>query len=51
MTRVALYARYSDERNAAIKPWIKNYNLIRPHAGIGGNPPWIKLNNLLGNDS
>ena len=40
----------SDERNAAIKPWIKNYNLIRPHAGIGGNPPWIKLNNLLGND-
>ena len=41
----------SAERNAAIAPWINAYNLIRPHAGIQGQSPWIRLNNLLGNDS
>jgi transposase InsO family protein len=41
----------SDERSRAIAPWTDAYNLIRPHAGIGGLSPWQRLNNLLGNDS
>ena len=41
----------SDERTKAISPWIENYNLSRPHAGIGGHSPWSRLNNLLGNDN
>ena len=40
----------SDQRRAAIQPWIDNYNLNRPHAGIGHQPPFTRLNNLLGND-
>jgi transposase InsO family protein len=40
----------SRQRRDAIKPWIDNYNLRRPHAGIGGISPWLRLNNLLGND-
>ncbi len=41
----------SDQRNSAIGPWIDDYNLKRPHAGIGGLTPWARVNNLLGNDS
>ena len=41
----------SDERAAAIKPWIDAYNLSRPHSGIKGLTPWSRVNNLLGNDS
>jgi transposase InsO family protein len=41
----------SDQRSAAIKPWINSYNLSRPHAGIGFLSPWQRLNNLLGNDT
>jgi transposase InsO family protein len=41
----------SEQRSAAIQPWIDSYNLSRPHAGIGHLSPWQKLNNLLGNDS
>lgn len=41
----------SDQRSAAIQPWINQYNLSRPHAGIGYISPWQRLNNLLGNDS
>ena len=41
----------SDQRNAAIQPWIDRYNLNRPHAGIGYLSPWQRLNNLLGNDT
>jgi transposase InsO family protein len=40
----------SDERAAAIKPWIDDYNLSRPHSGIKGLTPWSRVNNLLGND-
>jgi transposase InsO family protein len=43
--------RSSAERSAAIRPWTDDYNLIRPHAGIGGLTPWQRVNNLLGNDS
>jgi len=41
----------SDQRNADRGPWIDNYNLNRPHAGIGGLTPWARVNNLLGNDT
>ena len=41
----------SDQRSAAIKPWINSYNLSRPHAGIGFLSPWQRLNNLLGNNT
>ena len=41
----------SDQRNATIGPWTDSYNLTRPHAGIGGLSPWLRVNNLLGNDS
>jgi transposase InsO family protein len=41
----------SDERAAAIKPWIDDYNLSRPHSGIKGLTPWSRVNNLLGNDT
>jgi transposase InsO family protein len=41
----------SDQRRAAIGPWIDSYNLTRPHAGIGHQPPFKRLNNLLGNDT
>ena len=41
----------SRQRTDAIGPWIENYNLNRPHAGIAGLTPWQRVNNLLGNDS
>ena len=41
----------SDQRTAAIGPWIDDYNLKRPHAGIKGLTPWVRVNNLLGNDT
>jgi transposase InsO family protein len=41
----------SDQRRAAIGPWIDAYNLSRPHSGIGHQPPFKRLNNLLGNDT
>ena len=41
----------SQQRNAAIGPWIEDYNLNRPHSGIGHRPPFERLNNLLGNDT
>jgi transposase InsO family protein len=41
----------SDQRNAARRHWIDDYNLNRPHSAIGHQPPYARLNNLLGNDS
>jgi transposase InsO family protein len=41
----------SEQRNAARAPWIDNYNLNRPHSAIGHQPPYARLNNLLGNDT
>jgi len=40
----------SQQRSLAAADWTNTYNLIRPHAGIGGNSPFKRLNNLLGND-
>lgn len=41
----------SEHRKQAIGPWTDNYNLNRPHSGIGGKTPFQRLTNLLGNDS
>lgn len=51
-----LYARpyeASQQRAADMPAWLCNYNLTRPHAGIGGRPPITRLakDNLLGNDT
>jgi len=31
-------------------PWITRYNHTRPHSALAGQPPILKLNNLLGFD-
>jgi len=41
----------TDQRNAARAPWVDDYNLNRPHAGIGGVTPRARVNNLFGNNS
>ena len=41
----------SHQRATAAATWTNAYNLIRPHAGIAGTTPWLRLNNLLGNDT
>jgi transposase InsO family protein len=41
----------SDHRAQAMAPWIDTYNRDRPHSGIAGQTPWLRLNNLLGNDT
>jgi transposase InsO family protein len=43
----------SAERAGAMWPWLHAYNRHRPHAALGGKPPFIRLpkDNLLGNDT
>jgi transposase InsO family protein len=41
----------SAERTAVLEPWIANYNTRRPHSAIGHQPPFRRLNNLLGFDT
>jgi transposase InsO family protein len=41
----------SAERTRAMAPWIDAYNTQRPHSAIANQTPWLRLNNLLGNDS
>ena len=41
----------SAERGAVLEPWIADYNTRRPHSAIGHQPPFARLNNLLGNDT
>jgi transposase InsO family protein len=43
--------RSSAERTNAMIPWIDSYNTQRPHSAIANQTPWIRLNNLLGNDT
>jgi transposase InsO family protein len=43
--------RSSDERTAALQPWLADYNNSRPHSALGGRPPMAKLNNVLGFDT
>jgi transposase InsO family protein len=41
----------SQERTRAMQPFLTNYNTTRPHAALGDQTPWLRLNNLLGNDN
>jgi len=41
----------SAERTDAMSPWIDAYNTQRPHSALANQTPWLRLNNLLGNDS
>jgi transposase InsO family protein len=41
----------STERAEAMIPWIDGYNTQRPHSAIAYQTPWLRLNNLLGNDT
>jgi len=43
--------RSSDERTQAMTDWIDAYNTKRPHSALANQTPWLRLNNLLGNDS
>ena len=43
--------RSSTERAHAMAPWIDAYNTTRPHSAIANQTPWLRLNNLLGNDN
>ena len=42
----------SAQRQAAMHPWLHDYNTARPHSALGGKPPVSRLNrdNLLGSD-
>ena len=37
----------SQQRNNALRPWLRYYNLKRPHMTLDGRPPISRLNNLL----
>lgn len=41
----------SAERTDAMIPWIDAYNTQRPHSALANQTPWLRLNNLLGNDT
>jgi transposase InsO family protein len=43
--------RSSEERSQAMAPWIDSYNTQRPHSALANQAPWVRLNNLLGNDT
>ena len=45
---LALFSRMVWSAEAA--SWIADYNTRRSHAAIGHQPPFQRLNNLLGND-
>ena len=40
----------SQERTRAMHPFLRTYNTARPHSAIADQTPWLRLNNLLGND-
>ena len=37
----------SADRTHALRPWLRYYNLHRPHMALGGRAPSFRLNNLL----
>ena len=43
--------RSSDERAQAMITWIDAYNTQRPHSALANQTPWLRLNNLLGNNN
>jgi len=40
----------SKARTNAMTAFLKRYNTNRPHASLNNQTPWVRLNNLLGND-
>ena len=51
--RVGLRRPYqsSAQRTRALQPFLTNCNTARPHSALADQTPWLRLNNLLGNDS
>jgi transposase InsO family protein len=45
----AYAASYQDSRQRvnALRPWLRYYNLHRPHMALDGRPPIVRLNNLV----
>ena len=43
---VATY-QTSRQRTDALRPWLRYYNLHRPHMALDGRPPICRLNNLV----
>jgi transposase InsO family protein len=43
----------SAQRQAAMHPWLHDYNTARPHSALGGKPPMFRLakDNVLGSDT
>jgi hypothetical protein len=41
----------SAERNQALKAWLHYYNHHRSHSALGGLPPTLMMNNVLGRDT
>jgi transposase InsO family protein len=41
----------SNERARAMPAFIDHYNSQRPHSALANQTPWLRLNNLLGNDT
>ncbi len=41
---------HSDQRTAAMTPWLHWYNHHRPHSALNAKPPANRVNNVLGND-
>jgi transposase InsO family protein len=39
----------STERTAALEPWLKHYNFIRPHGALSHKPPGSRLTNVARN--
>ena len=37
----------SQERSAALMPWLRHYNTVRPHAGLAHCPPAVRLKSQL----
>lgn len=31
--------------------WLDAFNTARPHSALASQTPWLRLNNLLGNDT
>ena len=33
-------------RTRAMRPWLRHYNLVRPHAALGYQPPCVRFPRL-----
>ena len=41
----------SAQRPRAMQPFLTTYNIARPHSALADQTPWLRLDNLLGNDN